>query len=283
MELGDDLNVKVTLTHQVDCGRPVQLSCTNWNTNASGALKTFVAVATENSLQLYDLDLKNKVLNKKSDTSVKPLRTMSFLGETKLAVMSMANFLIKYECTTGILVRKSTTEIKLHIPKVVELDIKPKEKVKKGQPAPPIPTSTEFITQSFIYGQLTEETEGTLYYLYFTTTKLVDTFIERFYIKEITQRNDTIEEGQLFTVVEIENSDQLFSKAKIVKCKDLFGIVIDSEVVIVRKRNEGYYFFDTILRKRDSCTLWLTDDSLLCSIENKSIEISKMTMSELKC
>jgi hypothetical protein len=75
----------------------------------------------------------------------------------------------------------------------------------------------------------------------------------------------------------------LFKNAKVVREKDCFGIVIDGEIEIVKKRHNGYYFFDTILRKRDHHTLFMLEDGVVCSVESKSVELARLMMTDLKC
>jgi hypothetical protein len=72
--------VTAKLHGEVDCSQQIQLSCTNWCCGAAGNLRTFLVVTTDRSLQLYLLDLKTKKLVRKSDYSLRGIRTANFLG-----------------------------------------------------------------------------------------------------------------------------------------------------------------------------------------------------------
>jgi hypothetical protein len=105
--------VTVNRRCEIDCSQVIRLSCTNWCCGAAGNLRTFFVVATDRSLQLYLLDLKTKLLVRKSDYSLRGICTVNFLGENKLVVMTDTYQLINFECTTGTLSRKLTLKVNL--------------------------------------------------------------------------------------------------------------------------------------------------------------------------
>lgn len=78
---------------------------------------------------------------------------------------------------------------------------------------------------------------------------------------------------------EVEGEKQLFQKARVVKQKDYFGIQIEDEIEIVHKRHNTYFFFDSILRKRDNQMLYMLEDGLVFSVDEKKVEMSRAQLS----
>lgn len=114
MEQLEDGTVKAQLHHEVDSSKKIVLAATNWNPLSSGNIRTYLVVAMDNTLYLYVLDLKAKRLVKKSDVTVKDIRTIGFMSENKLMVMTKANQLVRFDCSTGSFGKKVSQTVTLN-------------------------------------------------------------------------------------------------------------------------------------------------------------------------
>lgn len=140
----------------------------------------------ENTLFLYVLDLKSKKFVRKADTSIKDIRTIAFMGENRFLVMTKSNQLIKYDCTSASFSRKLTIKTNLSAQEHGD------------------------ITASYFLCNTAEEQDELFYYFFVTMIQEEDLVIEKIFIKELMRRGDTIEEGELFPVNEVDSPHSIF-------------------------------------------------------------------------
>lgn len=148
IEQTEDGTVRCQLQHEVQTPKNVILAATNWNPYAQNNSRTYLVVGMEGLLYLYTLDLKTKHLVKKSDISVRDVRTISFMGENRFLLMTQGNQLIKYDCSSGSFYRRLTIKVNL---------------------SDPVHGS---IISSHFLSNMSEETDEPFYYLF--VTRIVD-------------------------------------------------------------------------------------------------------------